>query len=270
MGVTWDFDGKPATRVSPQHLGALSFIFGFFLIWIGTNAVQYIDGAVAYTFVPIYLNYRTWFVFVSGLFIIVPANLALDYAFDTGSKPVEFLGGWLYRLDGSTFKEASKEFPYFSLEYFAVILESPWLLVSGWILFGLSAFMPFGAGFSTQKLFACVVGCLIGIVYGLQVLPAYWNGDLALYKRWNYVYYSLTVLLFTAIGIDGQGPLISSMIGVFLILLGQYFEMLEKKRGKFWIQNGESNPREFAFSYGNPTQVLGWIILCMGMSIPMI
>lgn len=270
MGITWDTQGRPATDVSPHHLGALCLLYGFFLIWVGTNAVRYVDGLVEGVYVPFYLNYRSWFVFISGLFIIVPANLALDFAFDNGSQAVDHLAeGWLYKLDGSTFKEISSSFPYFSLEHVAVVIETPWLLVVGWIFFGFCAFMPFGNGMTLQKLMACIVASLIGLVYGLQVLPAYWKADLALYKRWNYVYYGGMVILFTVIGLDGQAPLISSMMGVFFILLGQYFEMLEKKRGKFWIQQGQTNPREVAFSYGNPIHVLGWIILCMGMAIPM-
>ena len=269
MGITWEVQGRPATDVSPHHLGALCLLYGFFLIWVGTNAVQYEEGLVVGVYVPLYLNYRSWFVFISGLFIIVPANLALDFAFDNGSQPVDHLvDGWLYKLDGSTFKEISSNFPYFSQGIGAVV-ETPWLLIGGWIFFGICAFMPFGNGFTMQKLMASIVASLIGLVYALQVLPAYWRADLPAYKRWNYVYYSGMVILFTSIGLDGSAPLISSMVGVFFILLGQYFEMLEKKRGKFWIQQGQTNPREVAFSYGNPIHVLGWIILCMGMAIPM-
>ena len=77
------------------------------------------------------------------------------------------------------------------------------------------------------------------------------------------------VFLFTTVGVGGEGALIASMTGVILILLGQHIDMLEKKRGKTWLSEGEVNPHEVAFGYAHPVYVMGWLLLCMAMAIPM-
>jgi hypothetical protein len=271
MGISWELEGKPASAVYSQNLGALTLLFGFFLLWVGTNATAVdADAEVDNASVPIYVNYRAWLVFVSALVIIVPSTAALDFAFEQGSKPIAYgEKTGIFKLDGSTFARLSQSIIWFSAEPVAVLLETPWLLITGWMIFGLCAFMPFGDGFTIQKFITCIIGFIIGTVYTCRVLPAYWNGDLAEYRKWTYVYYAFMIFLFTTIGVDGQGPLVASMTGVFLIILGQHLDMMEKKRGKYWIQQGESNPHEVAFGYGHPVYVLGWILLCMAMSIPM-
>jgi len=243
-------------------------ILGFFLIWVGTNACVYDSYADLY--IPIHLNYRGWFVFIATFFVIIPAIMALDFAFDQGSKPIGYDDyGILFELDGKTFEKMARSIPFPAAEHFAGFLETPWIVVSGWTFFGLCAFMPFGGGFTAQKFFACLLAILIGIVYGLCVLPSYWNGELKSYRGWSYVYFAFMMFLFTSIGVDGQYPLITSIMGVIMILLGQHVDMLEKKRGKYWLQGGESNPHEIAFGYGHPLYVLGWLLLSMAMSIPM-
>lgn len=269
MGLSWEMEGKPSSEVRSQSLGALTLMFGFFLVWVGTNATAY-DAESFQPYVPIYVNYRAWLVFVSALVIIVPSTAALHFAFDQGSKPVEIVEkAGIFKLDGSTLISASKSIAWFSAEPFAAFLETPWPLFTGWMLFGLCAFMPFGGGFTIQKLISCTLGFLIGTTYTFRVLPAYWKGVAGEYKKWLYVYYVFFVFLFTTVGVGGEGALIASMTGVILILLGQHIDMLEKKRGKTWLSEGEVNPHEVAFGYAHPVYVMGWLLLCMAMAIPM-
>ena len=269
MGLSWEMEGKPASKVYSQCLVALTLILGFFLVWIGTNATVYSADAVA-ACVPIYVNYRGFLVFVSALAIIVPSTAALDFAFAEGSKPVE-IGQriTIVILDGSTFARLAESITWISAEPLFKFLETPWPLLTGWLLFGLCAFMPFGQRLNIQQVIACVLASLVGIVYAFRVLPVYWNGNLVEYKKWNYVYYGLMVFLFTTIGVHGQGALVSSMTGAILILLGQYLDMSEKKRGTSWIHQGEENRHEVSFGYGHPVYVVGWLLLCMAMTIPM-
>jgi hypothetical protein len=262
MGVSWEIEGKPSYDICVQSLGALTLLFGFFLLWVGTNALLMADFVSAY--IPIYLNYRAWLVFVAGLIIIVPSLLALDLAFDEGSEPVE------YWLNGQVFGEAFKKFTMVTLEPFAKALETPFFFMTGWLLLGLCSFMPFGGGFSVQKLFACLLPIAIGPVYGLKVVPAYWNADAVEYRKWTYVYYALMVCFFTSIGAHGEAPLIMSMLGAIFIVIGQHVEMIERKRGNWWLQERSVNPDPIsAFGFGHPTYLVGWIMLCLGMSIPM-
>lgn len=268
MGITWEQEGKPASEVASQHFGAMTLILAFYFIWVGTNGIA-MDGVVG-SYVPIFMDYRAWLVFVAAFGIIVPSSMALDFAFDQGSKPIPLAFGDMYKLDGRTCREIAGRFPYFSAGPIGEWMETPWPLFGGWMLFGLCAFMPFGNGASFQKTMAFIICCMIGVVYTARLLPAYWNRD-AGYKRWTYFYYAGMVFLFTAIGVDGQGPLVASMVGAILVLLGQHVELFEKKKGKYWIQQGEDSPRpEVAYSIGHPVYVLGWLLLCLGMSIPML
>jgi hypothetical protein len=200
--------------------------------------------------------------FVAAFVIIIPSLLALDLAFDEGSEPVG------YSLDGRTFVEASKKVTVVTLEPFARVLETPIFFMTGWVLLGLCSFMPFGGGFTWQKLFTCILPIVIGAVYAVLVLPAFWNADLPKFKRWRNVYYVLMVLLFTSVGVHGGAPLIMSMFGVFFVLLGQHFDMLERKRGAWWLQEREINPNPTAFGIGQPIYLIGWILLCLSISIP--
>lgn len=268
MGTTWELEGQPATDISSQNLGALTMILGFFLLWIGTNANDFeYDSSL---FIPIHLDYRAWFVFVAAFAVIIPGVTALDFAFDQGSEPIAYDEKERFmRLDGKTFENAFASVPYFSAEHLVAFLETPWIVVTGWAFFGLCAFLPFGGKFTAQKFFACFICVIIGTIYGLRILPAYWRGDLIQYRWWTYVYYAFMVFLFTTIGVDGEVPLICSMLGVIMLLLGEHISMLEKKKGKYWLHQAESNPRGTAFGCGNPLYVFGWLLLCMAMASPM-
>lgn len=261
MGVTWELEGRPYTDVPVQSLGALTMIYGLFLVWVGTNAQEMAD--IQHRYIPIYLNYRACLVFVAGLGIIVPSLVALDVAFEKGSTPVG------YGLDGRNFKEASKAITFLALEPIAGSLETSWPFIAGWCLFGLTAFMPFGNGFTVQKLFVLLISFMVGPVYGLKVLPAYWTSEPEEYRKWTYIYYSLMVFLCTSIGIDGETTLIMAMIGAVLILFGQHLDMLEKKRGKVWVEHRQVNPKSVVFGYGHPIYIFGWILVCLAMAIPM-
>jgi hypothetical protein len=261
MGVTWDGEGKPNPDITIHSLGFLMLLFSIFLLWVGTNAVLMADFNAKY--IPIYLNYRAWLVFVAGLVIIVPSLLSLDLAFDEGS---EALG---YCLDGRTFVLASRQSTLLTLEPFARAVETPFFFLSGWVLLGLCCFMPFGGGFTFQKLFSCLFAIGIGAVHALLLLPAYWKADVEAFKKWTYAYYGAMGLLATSIGAHGEAPLILGMFGAIFILIGQHFDMFERKRGSWWLDKQSVNPGTTVFVVGQPIYVTGWILLCLAMAVPM-
>eukprot|EP00934_Nitzschia_sp_Nitz4_P005880 Nitzschia sp. Nitz4//scaffold358_size24170//1680//3175//NITZ4_008428-RA/size24170-augustus-gene-0.43-mRNA-1//1//CDS//3329548993//5870//frame0 len=262
MGLTFDMAGEPYLNVPVQSLGPLTFIFGLFLVLAGTNGQAY--AYLQNVYIPIYVGYRSILVFVAGLVIIVPSLLALDMAFDQGSAVASS-----YSLSGNSMREASRSITFMTLEPVAASLETPWLFLFGWVFLGVTAFMPFGFGFTLQKLFASLLCVMVGGVYGLLVLPAYWKADKKEYQKWTYVYYILKILLCTAIGFGGTNELIMAVFGAILIFVGQSWEMSEKKKGNAWLESQQENPNTVVFGYGHPIYIVGWILFCLAMAVPM-
>ena len=124
-------------------------IFGLYLLWIGLNAVE-LNGNGFY--IPIYTGPKAWFTFIAGLGIIVPSIIALDYAFEGGSEPLDF------SLNGNTIIEATKQVTIFGKEYnfapAARSLETPYVLLFGWLLLGFSALCHLMALKSSSFLFS--------------------------------------------------------------------------------------------------------------------
>jgi hypothetical protein len=77
------------------------------------------------------------------------------------------------------------------------------------------------------------------------------------------------ILLATAIGVGGGVELILSMSGVALILVGTRALMHERKRGIAWLESQTTNNDPQVYGFGLPLFVLGWIFLCLAMSVPM-
>ena len=278
MGFTsWDLKGKPKTNtnVYVQNLGPLLLIFGVFLFWVGTNAVSMAD--LNQNYIPFWTtNTRGCFVFIAGMILIVPGTLALDLAFDEGSLPVVpgFRDVIVYRLDGNTFTELiQKHFTKFDLSWMARLLETPFLGSSGWLLMGLCSFLPFGVTELTIQKFCTMAVCFsVAAVQFLLVTPALWKSDEKAYTKWTYVYYGLMASLGICIGVASGIALLLSIFAIGLILAGQRKDMYdERKRGHMWLTGTPPtiNPDPQVYGLGQPIYLLGWILLCTAMSIPM-
>jgi hypothetical protein len=280
MGITWDSEGKPqsSSQVYVQNLATPLLVLGVFLFWIGTNVVLMAD--LNQTYLPIWTTVsRSWCVFLAGMLLIVPAIMALDFAFDQGSQPVavqETLN--LYKLDGSTFTRLLSDVRWVPGAFVATVLESPILLALGWTLMALTCFLPFGLTELTIQQFCAMTICFaMAPVYGIFVLPALWKGDSASFTRWSYGYYGLMVLWATSIGIRGGIALLLSIFGVLLVLVGHRWDLYERKRGIPWLATNigdasTNTTRETlaqAYGIGQPVGFIGWILLCLAMSIPM-
>jgi hypothetical protein len=280
MGITWDREGKPQSRsqVFVQNAATPLLVLGVFLFWIGTNVVLMAD--LNQTYLPIWTTEsRSWCVFLASMLLIVPAHMALDFAFDQGSQPIAVLERLnLYRLDGSTFTRLLSDIRWVPAAFVATILESTIWLFWGWALMALTCFLPFGVTELTiQQLCAMTICFVMEPVYGSFVLPALWKGDSASFSRWTFVYYGLMVLWATSIGIDGGIALLLSVVGVLLVLVGHRWDLYERKRGIPWLSTNigdtsvnttpETSPQ--AYGIGQPLGIVGWILLCLAMSIPM-
>jgi hypothetical protein len=260
MGISWDYIAQPNQDIVFNNGSFFMLIFGLYMLWIGFNAVRIQDHDGAY--LPINTGVRAWFTFIAGMGIIVPSFIALEYAFERGSTPVG-----LYGLNGDTFAHLSKSVTFYDLESAFRVLETPSIFIFGWVMLGFSAFMPF-KDFELRQLYVFFLGVTIGPIYALLVLPAYWNGNREDYMKFMYAYCILMISLAIAIGLNGGASLIMSVVSVILILLGQYLDFSEQKRGKAWLEDRKVNENLSIFGIGNPLFIVGWILLCHGLSLP--
>ncbi|KAL3924370.1 MAG: hypothetical protein SGILL_001085, partial [Bacillariaceae sp.] len=115
-------------------------------------------------------------------------------------------------------------------------------------------------------------------IYCVFLLPSLWNGDLAAFTKWTFVYYALMIAWSVSIGIGGGVALLLSIFGVAFVLVGHRWDLYERKRGIAWLDTeleNESSKFDFiqafpqVFGIGLPLTVVGWLLLCLGMSIPM-
>ena len=127
--------------------------------------------------------------------------------------------------------------------------------------------MPFD-GFKVQQLFVFLLSLVVGPVYAFLVLPTYWNANLEDHKKYAIVYCIVMALLGTVVGLRSVWSFVMSIIGVAMILYGQYLDFAEKKRGKHWLEGREENKTLSVFGIGNPMFVLGWIFLCHVLCLP--
>ncbi|VEU39793.1 unnamed protein product [Pseudo-nitzschia multistriata] len=277
MGYTWFTEGKPRSTASItiQNMGPLLLIFGVFLLWVGTNAIYMVD--LNQSYIPFWTTaVRGWVVFIAGMFLIVPAHMALDRAFDQGSQPVVpgFRDTYVYKMDGTTFAALAREnITRFDLAWMARLLETPLLGSIGWILMGLCSFMPFGIMDPTiQKFFTMFLCFAVPPVQFVLLTPAFWRSDRADFLKWMRVYCALMVALVVAIGHSSGIAFLFSFIGMGLIYGGKRKDFHdERKRGNLWLTESppSANPSPQVYGLGQPLHVLGWILFCTAMSVPM-
>ena len=233
-------------------------IFGLFLLWVGTSAVAEAEDRMIY--LPIYISGRSFVAFLAGLFITL-SLLALEYAFDEGSK----VGPSGFALDGTTFTKLSGK------ALVGTVVECPALYLAGWSLLGLSCFLPFGDGygFTAQRLFGLLFCLEVAGNHALLVQPAFWKADIVGFKRFFYAYVSgMSALAFT-VGISSVTAMALSVLGVALILVGQKMTSSNRKTGDAWLQFGGSNDQAAMLGPGQPIYTIGWILLCLAISLPM-
>lgn len=276
MGHTWFLEGKPKadSDLLVHNMGPILLIFGVFLFWAGTNAVAMAD--LNQSYIPFWTtNPRGWCVFIAGMVFIVPGQLAMDLAFDQGSLPVTpgFRDMYVYKLDGNTFAALAREnITRFDLVWMARLLETPLLGTIGWFLMGLSNFMPFGVRDPTLQKFLSMNLCFaIPVVQFFLVNPALWRSDGKDYEKWQKVSYGLFLALFIAIALSGAMALAMALLGIGLIVSGQRKNMHdERRRGILWLKESPTvNPKPQVFGLGQALFILGWIMLCIAMSVPM-
>lgn len=277
MGMSWDMEGKPNREGAVvQNLGCLLLLFGLFLFWVGTNAIT--DADVNSKHLPIFVSSRVWLAFAAGLVLIVPSTLALEYALDQGSQPVEAgrIGPVvLFRLNGQTFAGlGATRLPLLATEPISNAVESPLtFFLLGWILLGWSCFLPLGnsgTGVTVQKVFVLLFCIAIGVVDAVLLQPAFWQAASEAHQKWSYLYFGLLFWLAVTIGVKGGAQLTLSVLGAMFLFIGQKISWKDRNPG---LQPQEDSPagqtKQTVFGTSQPIVIMGWILLCLSLSIPM-
>ena len=263
MGVTWDEEGKAAANVPTQNVGFVILFLASLLLWLGVNSVPFQYAEEDSVKIPLYSGPRTWIVFLAGPLIIVPSQLTLDRAFDEGAT---YNGG--FGLSGDIYLPLVQRFPYFDATPIVPKLESPLFYLCGWALLAMTQFMPFFYGFTAGRIISFLLCLITGSLYAFKVLPSYWTGYPGPFNKWNTVYCASFCALVLSVGVHHWISCVLAFAGGCMIVAGQYVDMFDRKRGYFWINARNTNPRPSVFGIGQPMYIAGWIFLALAMSVP--
>jgi len=139
MGTLWEDSGKPNFHPIVYNMGGPLFVWGWFMLILGTSGIPvlmqaddiYAQPSSGPYLLPLFLNWRTLVAFVGGC-AMVPVVRFLDYSHDED-------GPWC----GSNYE--GKVFTKWWLgtdgTYYGLFLESPWPFVIAWSCFGFSSFL---------------------------------------------------------------------------------------------------------------------------------
>lgn len=272
MGTLWEESGKPNFHPIVYNLGGPLFVFGWFMLWLGTSGVPvnmvreglYDDIPNWNAYIPLFLNWRTLIAFIGGCGM-VPIVRFLDYSHDEDGPWLgendegKVFGKWWLGTDGS---------------YFGVFLESPWPFVIMWTIFGFSSFFGFDDSIDAGwREILVLVNCILqGFDAGVLIQANLYAGNIAGKKKFSLPFVILFVLLAFNIGSQWDWhSLILSFPGSVLIILGQKTVFGARKRGDYTMQNnGKANPYDqvFVYSWGEVFFMIGWISICWAASFP--
>lgn len=246
MGTSWEETGEPNPRPVVYNLGGPFFVLGWTLFWI---AMASTDPSTADGGLLLDLNLRTALAFIAG-FGIVLSVFTVDYAHDEGGKYVGF------GTDGS---------------HVGRIPESPGPFIAMWVLFGLVAFIApdNSIGEASAPVLLLLLTCVVmGPYVGLGIQTTIYKANGPLMQKLAMGFVMLLLVLAVLIGWNGGvTALVLAIVGVLLVAMSQAKLMMERKRGRYWIENGEPNPRPIVYSFGTLMFPTGWLITAWAISI---
>jgi hypothetical protein len=72
------------------------------------------------------------------------------------------------------------------------------------------------------------------------------------------------------IGMTSNLALALALPGAILIIAGQKTVFGDRKRGDYFMTHKmQTNPNPIVYSYGEPLFMTGWIMIALGMALPM-
>jgi hypothetical protein len=272
MGTLWEQSGKPNFHPIVYNMGGPLFVFGWFMLWLGTSGIPGVaDAANIYgnmptpsPCLPLFLNLRTWVSFIFGCGM-VPVVRFLDYSHDED-------GSWLgANNEGKVF---NKWWLGTDGTYFGIFLESPWPFIIFWTAYGFSSWITFDNQIEVgvREIIIAVNSILQGIDAGILIQQNLYAGNAKGKMKFSLPFVMLFLALAMNVGMHWQWRALAfSLPGAALIVMGQKTVFGDRKRGDYTMQNdGKANPYDKVrvYSWGEVFFMIGWILICWGMALP--
>lgn len=272
MGTFWEQSGIPNFHPIVYNMGGPLFVFGWFMLWLGTSGIAgeadagniYGNMPTTSPCLPLFLNGRTLVSFMCGCGM-VPVVRFFDYSHDED-------GPWLgANNEGQVFK---KWWLGTDGTYFGVFLESPWPFLIFWTGYGLSSWVTFDNQIEVgvREIIISVISILQGIDAGILIQHNLYAGNAEGKNFFSIPFVLLFLTLAVTIGMHWQWRAVAfSLPGAALIVMGQKTVFGDRKRGDYSMQNnGKANPYDkvIVYSWGEVFFMMGWILICWGMAMP--
>lgn len=246
MGTVWEKTGAPNPRPVVYNPGGPLFVLGWFLFWLAMASAspEAGDGYLLFD-----LNLRTAVAFIAGLGVVF-AVFAVDYAHDEGAKYVGF------GTDGSALGR---------------LVETPIPFIAKWTLFGLVNFISPDNGFASptiRSILILVICLVMGVFVGVFIQSAIYKADGPLMSMLSVGFVTLLALLAIAVSFAGGAAPYLIVLGVIMVAMSQRHLVQDRKRGNYWIANGEPNPSPIVYSAGALMFPAGWILSSWAISLP--
>ena len=175
---------------------------------------------------------------------------AVDYAHDEGAKYVGF------GTDGSALGR---------------LVETPIPFIAKWTLFGLVNFISPDNGFASptiRSILILVICLVMGVFVGVFIQSAIYKADGPLMSMLSVGFVTLLALLAIAVSFAGGAAPYLIVLGVIMVAMSQRHLVQDRKRGNYWIANGEPNPSPIVYSAGALMFPAGWILSSWAISLP--
>jgi hypothetical protein len=268
MGHVYEVEGRSnnnsSTGATVYSFGGPLLVFGWFWFWVGLNVVVAMPSA---WYLPIYLTTRTVLSFISACLVVVTLWM-VGFALDESDMAV-----------ANGLSEESYGFGLAPGIFFGKVSEIIMAVLPAWLLFGISAFLPFYAGYWPILLFFAFIGqgVILSFVHQRAVRSGVPLGQPEFLTKWNRISYVGFAVLVLCIFLSGAPLLltwnslvrtVSAIAGVLMFCGGQHLLQHDRKRGWHWMNTGQVNPNPIVYSHGIPIFTVGVMLLAYAMTIP--
>ena len=227
-------------------------VAGWFMLWVSMN---FILGNPVGRVLPVYWTSRTAVAY-EGALAILAAYWATGYVQDEHD-------------DVDTVSDDGRAVRPLNSSLFGGVMEIRVAFVVAWSMMAVAAFLPNFASGHFWSIMLFLVLAAQGFAVGVQHVLGVRVGDTHKLQKWTRVsailHAVMVFLVFVSAGFAG-GML--ALAGSLAMGAGWMTLQADRKRGDFWMETGQSNPKWTVYSYGVLLFPLGLLLLAWGLSIP--
>ena len=119
-----------------------------------------------------------------------------------------------------------------------------------------------------RSILILVICLVMGVFVGVFIQTAIYKGNAPLMSMLSVGFVTLLALLAIAISFAGGAAPYLVVLGVMMVAMSQRQLVQDRKRGKYWMANGEPNPSPIVYSTGALMFPAGWILTSWAISLP--